>query len=66
MPTSGASVFTRGRAPRRERSLSATASFERRATNCVFLSWSFVPRASMAMVAPGATWSSQGMAERPS
>jgi hypothetical protein len=41
------------------------ASFARTATNCVFLSWAFVPCASTATVAPAGTWSSHGSSDMP-
>ena len=48
---SGASTLVMGRAPVRASRRSATASLERRATNCVLRSWALVPWASMAKVA---------------
>ena len=63
--TSGCPTSTMGRAPRRAQILSTMASFARTATNCVFLSWAFVPCASTATVAPAGTWSSHGSSAMP-
>ena len=63
--TFGCSTSTMGRAPRRAAILSTMASFARTATNCVFLSWAFVPCASTATVAPAGTWSSHGSSDMP-
>ena len=51
--TSGLAVSTEGRMPRRACSWSTMASLEWTAVNCVFLSWAFVPCASIVVQSVG-------------